>query len=361
MSIIGIGTAPASAPADGREGDAPRRPVAAPEPGPDPAAVDAHEPAPAPRPAPASASASAGSVGPIFSVGGAVERGAGDLAEDFHEASKITRITHPGWTDVRYAQQLAQEAQGIDAGPGGATSAPRLLPALALPPALPLPHALGATMAARRSADPEELAAPVPLAELATVLRLAYGPRAAGGSGRFVPSAGGLYPLDLHVVVRAAEGLVAGIHQLDPLEETLVDVSGLDRAGRLARFRRAAPTAMAPLAEQAAVTIVITGSFERSRTKYGLRGYRLTLLEAGHVAQNALLVATALGLPSIGWVGFVDHELDAVLGLDGVTQSSLYAISMGGRPGPDVPAHPEDPHAATAGARHPDLEEAAHG
>ncbi|WP_445442710.1 SagB/ThcOx family dehydrogenase [Clavibacter sp. km1a] len=329
MSITDIGTAPTRAAADG-SADADRRA----------------------RAAAASAPASAGSVGPIFSVGGAVERAAGDLAEDFHEASKITRITHPGWTDVRYAQQLAQEAQGIDAGPGGATSAPRLLPALALPPALPLRYELGTTMAARRSADPAELAPPLALAELATVLRLAYGPRGDGGTGRFVPSAGGLYPLDLHVVVRAAAGIAAGIHQLDPLEETLVDVSGLDRQGRLARFRRAAPTAMAPLAEQAAVTIVITGSFERSRTKYGLRGYRLTLLEAGHVAQNALLVATALGLPSIGWVGFVDHELDAVLGLDGVTQSSLYAISLGGRPDPGgadsapAPGHPADEEAS---------------
>jgi SagB-type dehydrogenase family enzyme len=304
--------------------------------------------------------ASAGSVGPILDVGGAVQRAAGDLAEDFHEASKITRITHPGWTDVRYAQQLAREAQGVDAGPGGATSAPRLLPALPLPPASPLPQALGATLAARRSADPAELARPVDVAEVATVLRLAYGPRGDGTSGRFVPSAGALYPLDLHVVVRAAGGLRSGIHQLDPLEETLVDVSGLDRDGRLARFRRAAPTAMAPIAEQAAVTIVITGSFERSRTKYGLRGYRLTLLEAGHVAQNALLVATALGLPSIGWVGFIDHELDAVLGLDGVTQSSLYAISLGGRPPRDAgaAARPADRHAAAAGAHHFAQEEA---
>ncbi|WP_248888043.1 SagB/ThcOx family dehydrogenase [Clavibacter nebraskensis] len=246
-------------------------------------------------------------------------------------ASKITRITHPGWTDVRYAHQMAQEAQGVaDAGPGGATSAPRLLPARPLPRALPLRHELGATLAARRSAEPRTLGRPVDLAELATVLRLAYGPRGDGTPGRFVPSGGGLYPLDLHVVARSVVGLEPGIHQLDPLEETLVDVSGLDRDGRLARFRRAAPSLMAPIPETAAVTVVITGSFERSRCKYGLRGYRLTLLEAGHVGQNALLVATALGLPVLGWVGFVDHELDAVLGLDGVTQSSLYAISFGG-------------------------------
>jgi SagB-type dehydrogenase family enzyme len=305
-----------------------------------PAPAAAHEHvAPGALPAPDGPEPSLGTVGPVFSVGGAVDRPAGDLAEDLHEASKITRITHPGWTDVRYAQQMAQEAQGVhDAGPGGATSAPRLLPALPLPAALPLRTAIGTVLGQRRSADPAELARPVTLAALATVLRFAYGPRGGGDHGRFVPSAGALYPLDLHVVVRSVEGLARGIHQLDPLEETLVDVSGLDRDGRLARFRRAAPTAMAPIPENAAVTVVITGSFERSRCKYGLRGYRLTLLEAGHVAQNALLAATALGLPCLGWVGFVDHELDAVLGLDGVTQSSLYAISLGG-------AAEEDPRA----------------
>jgi hypothetical protein len=203
---------------------------------------------PAADPTAAAPQRSLGSVGPIFSVGGAVDRPAGDPAEDFHEASKITRITHPGWTDVRYAHQMAQEAQGVpDAGPGGATSAPRLLPALPLPRALPLRHELGTTLAARRSAEPRSLGRPVALAELATVLRLAYGPRGDGTPGRYVPSGGGLYPLDLHVVARSVTGLEPGIHQLDPLEETLVDVSGLERASRLARFRRAAPSLMAPI------------------------------------------------------------------------------------------------------------------
>ncbi|RIJ54162.1 SagB/ThcOx family dehydrogenase, partial [Clavibacter lycopersici] len=75
---------------------------------PDRAAAPTDPSAPADRGAAGSAR-SLGSVGPIFSVGGAVDRPAGDPAEDFHEASKITRITHPGWTDVRYAHQMAQE------------------------------------------------------------------------------------------------------------------------------------------------------------------------------------------------------------------------------------------------------------
>ena len=36
----------------------------------------------------------------------------------------------------------------------------------------------------------------------------------------------------------------------------------------------------------ASLVIFITGLFERSIVKYGERGYRFVLLEAGHVAQN---------------------------------------------------------------------------
>jgi hypothetical protein len=51
----------------------------------------------------------------------------------------------------------------------------------------------------------------------------------------------------------------------------------------------------AALSEAAAV-IVLTGISAKSRLKYGERGYRFTLLEAGHIAQNALLAASALML-----------------------------------------------------------------
>jgi SagB-type dehydrogenase family enzyme len=111
-----------------------------------------------------------------------------------------------------------------------------------------------------------------------------------------------------------------------------VNPFGRTGADRLERFRRAAPSLMAPIAANASATVLVTASFERSRYKYGLRGYRLSLLEAGHVVQNAALTASALGLHALGWVGFVDHELDALLDLDGVTQSALYAFSFGRAP-----------------------------
>jgi SagB-type dehydrogenase family enzyme len=273
-------------------------------------------------------------LGPVFSVGGGVDRPPGDLAEDFHEASKITRITHTGWTDVRFVQLLAREREGDGEAQtdevGEPTSAPGLLPGRALAPrrALLVPTSEG--MERRRSAAPAALGGGVSYADASDVLHYAYCEREGRARpSRFVPSGGALYPLDLYLVARLVEGLPVGVYQLDPLRRALVNPFGHTGPDRLARFRRAAPSLMAPIAANASATILVTASFERARYKYGLRGYRLSLLEAGHVVQNAALAASALGLNALGWVGFVDHEMDDLLDLDGVTQSTLYAFSFG--------------------------------
>jgi SagB-type dehydrogenase family enzyme len=287
-------------------------------------------------------------LGPVFGVGGGVGRPPGDLAEDFHEASKITRVTHTGWTDVRFVQLLSRESEsesegegsgeggggsGIGAGLGEPTSAPGLLPARALAPRRPLPLPTSRAMEERRSAAPTTLGGGVSYADASDVLHYAYCERDDHTRpGRFVPSGGGLYPLDLYLVARVVDGLPSGVYQLDPLRRALVNPFGHTGTDRLDRFRRAAPSLMAPIAANASATIVVTASFERARYKYGLRGYRLSLLEAGHVVQNAALAAAALGLNALGWVGFVDHELDDLLDLDGVTQSTLYAFSFGRAP-----------------------------
>jgi SagB-type dehydrogenase family enzyme len=276
-------------------------------------------------------------LGPVFGVGGGVDRPPGDLAEDFHEASKITRITHTGWTDVRFVQLLSREGDGggdaVPAGLGEPTSAPGLLPALALAPRRALAMPTSRAMERRRSAAPASLGGGVSYAEVSDLLHYAYCERDdRPAPGRFVPSGGALYPLDLYLVARLVEGLPLGVYQLDPLRRALVNPFGRTGADRVERFLRAAPSLMAPIAANASATILVTASFERSRYKYGLRGYRLALLEAGHVVQNAALAASALGLGALGWVGFVDHEMDDLLDLDGVTQSTLYAFSCGRAP-----------------------------
>jgi SagB-type dehydrogenase family enzyme len=79
------------------------------------------------------------------------------------------------------------------------------------------------------------------------------------------------------------------------------------------------------------VTFFLIGVFWRSRFKYALRGYQFTLIEAGHVAQNLLLAAEALGVNAFANGGFWDRRVDEFVGVDGVNESVVYSILAGAR------------------------------
>jgi SagB-type dehydrogenase family enzyme len=72
--------------------------------------------------------------------------------------------------------------------------------------------------------------------------------------------------------------------------------------------------------------------FWRSRFKYGLRGYRFALLEAGHVMQNAVLAAAALRVEALPVGGYYDRLLDGLVGADSLDEASVYALVLGGGP-----------------------------
>jgi SagB-type dehydrogenase family enzyme len=126
------------------------------------------------------------------------------------------------------------------------------------------------------------------------------------------------------VLARRITGVERGVYHYDPLTHRLErHVQDVNPAVELAAFTN--PNEV----ESAALVIVIAASFWRSRVKYGLRAYRFTLLEAGHVTQNLLLTATATGLGAFAVGGFFDDRLDALLGLNGVDVGSLVTACIG--------------------------------
>lgn len=166
-------------------------------------------------------------------------------------------------------------------------------------------------------------------AEISTILHYAYGMTRDNGYGpyppctRAVPSAGALYPLEVYFRSSHVEGLAPGIYHYNPKENALDALGASEQS-------LAASTIYPDFVESAAVTLFITAVFERTTWKYGDRGYRYALFEAGHVAQNAALVAAALGLGCFSLGGFIDREIDDLLGLDGVTHSTLCMLCLGG-------------------------------
>lgn len=168
----------------------------------------------------------------------------------------------------------------------------------------------------------------VSLPALSTLLSAGYGTESRSGpvlQDRPVPSGGGLYPLELSLLVRAVDGLAPGVYHYVPAARGLE----LVRAVELPRAFVTYLFMGQPWVAEAALVGVISFAGGRSLTKYGDRGYRYALLEAGHVMQNLNLAVAALGLGAVNLGGFYDDELATLIGIDIEQEIPLYCTAIG--------------------------------
>lgn len=178
------------------------------------------------------------------------------------------------------------------------------LPAPHLESGFPLERAL-ASRRTQRSFDGR----PILLKDIAQLLWAAQGTSNREGL-RTAPSAGALFPLELHLLAGEVEGLDAGLYRYDSKHHSLTT----EQKGDLRR-------ALAQVAlnqdwiSQSSAIIVISAVASRTTAKYGERGERYIHMEVGHASQNLLLQATALGLRSAIVGAFDDKRLGVLLGL----------------------------------------------
>ena len=146
-----------------------------------------------------------------------------------------------------------------------------------------------------------------------------------GRTFRAIPSAGMRYPIETYAVVFHGDNQIApGLYHYDLKGHALTAL--WQRSFTDADARALVPT---PWIHKAAALIVFTAVFWRTQTKYGERGYRYALLEAGHIAQNMHLVAEALTLPCCTLGGTNDEELEKLLDVESSTESVVYALAVG--------------------------------
>jgi SagB-type dehydrogenase family enzyme len=254
-----------------------------------------------------------------------LEADQGALAEIFHENSKQARSDH------RIAQRIIMMASNPVAlmmadSPKRYRSAERITLPKELPEAL-----LGFDQAlATRRSERDFDGSPFSLGQVAKLLFFASGRTGSAPTHdgrlqyfRAAPSAGALYPVEVYLIALNAEGLAAGVYHYDSVANTLE----LVRRGNFSHDLAAAT--YTEEIEQASVVIAMTGILIKTHLKYGERGYRFMLMEAGHVGENILLTANSLGLGAVPIGGFVDDELDRLLNIDGLDEVSLYLVALG--------------------------------
>ena len=155
---------------------------------------------------------------------------------------------------------------------------------------------------------------------------------------------GALYEIELYVVCcdlpakdqkpGAVPALPAGVYHFGAAEfglrqlragdyrKVLVDVTGAE-----------------PAIAHAPIIIICTGTYWRNAWKYHSRTYRHFGWDNGTILANLLAMASAENLPARVVTGFVDSDVNALLGLD-TKREVAFSIASLGHTKPEPPANP---------------------
>jgi SagB-type dehydrogenase family enzyme len=144
-------------------------------------------------------------------------------------------------------------------------------------------------------------------------------------NSRVNPSGGARFPIEVYPIVFSGNNEVpAGVYHYDVKNHSL-DVLW---------SRKFSPEDISKLfvydfVHTASCALILTGVFSRDQMKYGERGYRYILLDAGHISENVYLTGTALGLKVCALGGSLDENIEQLLDIDGVTESLVHTIIIG--------------------------------
>ena len=210
------------------------------------------------------------------------------------------------------------------------------LPVVALPRDFPVPAedalpAISGELAAGGTLDIERLASLLFFTAGVTKRKTEPG----GGTMYFraAPSTGALYQTEVYVVTADVAGLEPGVSHFSPGDFVLRRLRDADYRGALAIAASDADVAVRPASR------VLPGLYWRNSWKYQARGYRHLFWDSGSMLANLLATATALELPARVVTGFVDLEVNGLLGLDAEKEGALILVPVGGQ-GRPAPASP---------------------
>jgi len=169
---------------------------------------------------------------------------------------------------------------------------------------------------------------PMPLARLGRFLHFASSPELFVDECMGEGADAAMSPLlDLYLFLWGAEGLSEGTYRYDRERHALVQV------------------AHGPLREEIGASIfqqefsrgtgilLLTGDLAAAIEKYGQRGYRYLLMQAGLIGECAYLAGTALGIAVSGNGGTRETTAQHYCGLDGIRGDLLWTLPFGLAPG----------------------------
>jgi len=131
---------------------------------------------------------------------------------------------------------------------------------------------------------------------------------------RTYASAGGRYPIEVYVAVLESKEIDKGVYHFNVRDNSLELIKAGDCCDKVREFYQ---NQCEVITTTYSCLILFSMVPNRTMDKYGERGYRFILLDAGHMSQNLYLVATYLGMGivELGAGASSDDILDNILGL----------------------------------------------
>jgi SagB-type dehydrogenase family enzyme len=139
---------------------------------------------------------------------------------------------------------------------------------------------------------------------------------------RAAASTGALYQTEVYVVAGDVEGLGPGLYHFCPGDFTLRRLREGDVRGALAA------AAADPSLGRRAATLILSAIYWRNTWKYQARGFRHLFWDSGTMLANALAVGGALGLDPWLVTGFVDDDVNRLLGLEAERETTLELLAL---------------------------------
>lgn len=135
------------------------------------------------------------------------------------------------------------------------------------------------------------------------------------------PSGGSRFPIETYCAIFRGGEVEKGIYHYNVKAHALEKI----RAGDAEIVRHALPY---DFAREAAAIIMLTCVSDRTLGKYGSLGYKLALLEGGHIGQNIYLTGATLGLGVLSLGGVDDQSAAKALDL-GEEEALFYQLAIG--------------------------------
>lgn len=135
---------------------------------------------------------------------------------------------------------------------------------------------------------------------------------------------GALYHIEMYIICSDISGLEAGVYHFNPQNPSLTVLRKGDYRKILANA-----TANEPFTSTAPIMLVFTDVFSRNAVKYQAREYRHAFWDCGTILSNSLSMSNAQKIPCKLILGFVDSEINSLLGLDTRKEAAVAILSLG--------------------------------